>query len=72
MRTNGTVECWGLDYAGLLNAPGGHFTAVSASPSHSCAIRTNGTIECWGTVKLPPDGVTTVDHGSLPAVVDNM
>ena len=61
VRADGTLDCWGLDYSGLLDAPGGHFTAVSASPSHSCAIRTGGSLKCWGTFRPPPEGVTLVE-----------
>ena len=62
IRTNGEIDCWGLngdpyiDDAGELqisdlgqsDAPDGNYSAVSAGDAHSCAIRESGAIKCWG------------------------
>ena len=65
LRTDGTVECWGLDHAGLLDAPSGGFSSVSASRNHTCAVRTDGTVECWG---LDYAGLLDAPDGQFTAV----
>ena len=49
LTNNGAIVCWGYNYDGRADAPGGSFTAVSAGSSHSCGLRTDGTISCWGS-----------------------
>ena len=65
IRSDGAVECWGLDYGGLLNAPDGQFTAVSVSDYYSCAIRNDGALECWG---LDYGGLLNAPDGRFTAV----
>jgi alpha-tubulin suppressor-like RCC1 family protein len=48
-RNNGTLACWGSDYADLTTPPAGTFTQVSAGHTHSCALRTDGLWTCWGS-----------------------
>jgi len=63
VKTNGTVWCWGANFAGQLGNSGR--TGLSLSPvqegttaanwketatgrDHSCAVKTDGTLWCWG------------------------
>ena len=60
----GTVECWGVNDSGVLDAPDGQFKALTAGNRHNCAIRIDGRIECWGhdagNLRNVPDGSFTV------------
>ena len=50
LRTDGTVECWGLDhFGGETTPPNGTFTAISSGYGHACGVRTNRTLACWGS-----------------------
>jgi hypothetical protein len=42
---DGSLRCWGVEY--LRTPPSGTFTAVSVSPTRSCAISTFGELVCW-------------------------
>ena len=59
----GTVECWGVNDSGVLDAPDGQFKALTAGDRHNCAIRIDGRIECWGhdagNLRNVPDGSFT-------------
>ncbi|WP_419837918.1 hypothetical protein [Candidatus Poriferisodalis sp.] len=51
LRTDSTISCWGEENArqfGMLDAPSGTFTQISASFLHFCAIRSNQSVTCWG------------------------
>ena len=54
VRTDGSVECWGVNVdwegnvVGQATPPGSSFTSVSAGWFHSCGVRTDGSVECWG------------------------
>lgn len=49
LRSNGSIECRGLNMYGQCNVPDeSDFVAVSAGSEHSLALRSNGTIACWG------------------------
>lgn len=61
VRTDGTLWCWGSNYAGQLgdgtttdrNSPvqigdATTWARIDAGNSHTCAIRTDGTLWCWG------------------------
>ena len=63
-RTDASVECWGYDSAGQLDAPSGQFTTVVAGLTDSCAIRLDSTVACWGRppVTPAPDGVRQDDR----------
>ena len=67
IRESGTIECWGWNHSGQIDAPAGSFTAVSAGQSHTCGLRESGAIECWGSndegQSSPPDGVFTAVGG---------
>ena len=47
LRTDGTIDCWGIDYS-RTNAPEERFTAVASDKWHSCALREDRTVACWG------------------------
>ena len=48
LRIDGSIVCWGNNYDGQAEAPGGSFTQVSAGGYHSCGLRIDGSIVCWG------------------------
>ena len=48
IRSDNTIECWGTNNDGQLDAPTGQYRAITAGRNHSCAIRTDDTIACWG------------------------
>ena len=48
LRADGTITCWGNNWAGQTDAPAGNYTAITNGNAHSCALRTDGTITCWG------------------------
>ena len=48
LRTDGAIECWGLNNEGQSDAPGGNFVAVSGGGLHSCGLRSDSTVRCWG------------------------
>ena len=64
LHKTGTISCWGYNWSGLLgngrtSEELEYFdpvevegitdaVAVTAGPSHSCALHENGTISCWG------------------------
>lgn len=54
IRADGTVACWGANYAGQSTPPEGRFIAVAAGMMHSCGLRDDGRLECWGGIVLPP------------------
>ena len=39
---DGSVACWGDNYAGQADAPEGEFTEVVAGASHACALEVGG------------------------------
>ena len=56
LATDGTITCWGSNYAGRVDAPEGTYKAVTAGGGHtdtggghSCALATDDTITCWGS-----------------------
>ena len=48
LRADGTIACWGWNFAGQVNAPEGEFVAVTVGGWHSCGLRADRTVECWG------------------------
>ncbi len=58
LHIDGTPQCWGWDYTGMLSPPEGEkFTAISVGHLHTCALRVDGTSVCWGDSYLyPPNG----------------
>ncbi|MCY3586170.1 MAG: hypothetical protein OXG76_10815 [Acidimicrobiaceae bacterium] len=63
LRVDGTLECWGSDFAGQASPPGGQFTAIAAGGVHSCGVRVDSTLECWGA---DADGYRTFGQASPP------
>lgn len=47
--TVGSVDCWGNNSHGELNAPSELFTDVGVGDNLSCGIRDDGSGTCWGT-----------------------
>jgi alpha-tubulin suppressor-like RCC1 family protein len=62
LLSDGTVKCWGLNFAGELGDGTNNYNsnnpvsvsgisnakAIAAGGSHSCALLSNGTVKCWG------------------------
>jgi alpha-tubulin suppressor-like RCC1 family protein len=79
---NGTVECWGANWAGQLGSaslgdtstpvqiPGvTNAVAISAGTYHTCALLRGGTIECWGDNTFGELGNGTKSLMSSPPVL---
>ena len=47
-KDDSTIECWGSDAHGVLEAPFGEFIIISAGLHNMCGLRPNGILECWG------------------------
>ena len=43
-----SIECWGGNARGQLDAPAGRFNAVAAGGSFSCGLSDGGAVRCWG------------------------
>ncbi|QSX79244.1 PxKF domain-containing protein [Agrilutibacter solisilvae] len=52
IRRDGTVACWGANYAGQATPPEGRFTQLAAGMMHTCGLRDDGRLECWGNIQL--------------------
>ena len=68
IRTDRTIDCWGNNDFGQLEAPSGQFAAVSAGHRFACGIRTDRTIDCWGNndfgqLEAPSDQFAAVSAG---------
>jgi alpha-tubulin suppressor-like RCC1 family protein len=69
LKADGTITCWGRDDVGLLDAPAGTFTQLSASAYGTCALASEGTLACWGIdvfglgTNAPAGTFTQVDAG---------
>ena len=48
IRQDQTVDCWGDNKHGRLDAPDGQFRSVSAGFWFSCGIKDDRTATCWG------------------------
>ena len=48
VRSESSVECWGIDNDGSL-PPEGQFTAVDVNGYHACGHLVDGEVECWGS-----------------------
>ena len=62
---SGAIECWGANYSGQTDAPGGSFSAVSVGGDHTCGLRPSKQVECWGYNEY---GQTDAPGGSFSAV----
>ena len=83
LLSDGTVECWGLNYPGLLGAgpsTGSRSTpepvsgitsaaAISLGDRHACALLDDGTVWCWGAASVPTSGTA---FGTAPAPVPGL
>lgn len=65
LREGGEIVCWGSNWAGQTNAPGGRFSAVSVGGNHSCGLHEGGAIECWG---YNEEGQTDTPSGHFSAI----
>ena len=65
LRSDDTIECWGLNDDGQADAPAGTFKDVATGWFHSCGLRSDDTIECWG---LNDDGQADAPAGTFKAV----
>lgn len=63
---NGTVWCWGRDYAGTTRpmpfAVGNldQVESLSMSSHHACAVRANGGVRCWGVSNGAPPSLQPI------------
>ncbi|MDP6933141.1 MAG: FG-GAP-like repeat-containing protein, partial [Myxococcota bacterium] len=48
LTVEGTVDCWGEDAHGQVNAPSGTYVEVSAGAEGGCAVDGAGSLTCWG------------------------
>jgi alpha-tubulin suppressor-like RCC1 family protein len=64
LRTDATVDCWGIVDDETM-APPGSFTAITTGNDHSCAIDTSGMVDCWG-------GNSSGQLGAPPLVFDSI
>ena len=70
--TDGTLNCWGVNFGNTLPPPAdlGAVVHVSLGAIHICALLTDDTIRCWGRdnlgqSKAPEGAFHTVDSGWL-------
>jgi alpha-tubulin suppressor-like RCC1 family protein len=51
LNADGTVICWGNNFAGQLDIPAGltNITAIAAGGLHSLALKKDGTVVAWGS-----------------------
>jgi alpha-tubulin suppressor-like RCC1 family protein len=68
LRPDGTIACWGNNYAGASTPPLGTWKQVSAGTAFTCALRSDGTPQCWGTnlngqTYAPPGPYTQLASG---------
>src|SRR5688572_23433795 len=55
IRADGSVGCWGSNYANKSVPPQGIFRKVSSGFNSSCAIAGDGVIRCWGSCTTLPN-----------------
>ena len=48
LRTDGTVTCWGYNWAGQADAPAGTLKTIAAGNGYLCGLRSDDTVTCWG------------------------
>lgn len=50
LRQDGTVACWGSNYAGQCAVPAnlGPVAQVAVGDAHTVALKQDGTVACWG------------------------
>ena len=48
LRSDDTIDCWGLDKDRIVDAPRGTFKTIEARHQFTCGLRTNDTLACWG------------------------
>jgi alpha-tubulin suppressor-like RCC1 family protein len=48
LRTDHTLDCWGLNHAGQTEEPGVPLVQVDAGEEHTCGITEDGEVLCWG------------------------
>ncbi len=67
LKTDGSVVCWGRNFAHQSTPPAG-LVACNSVPgaNHSCAVKADGTVACWGD---DLEGQSSVPPGLLAVQV---
>jgi alpha-tubulin suppressor-like RCC1 family protein len=82
LRSDGAVECWGLNDSGqlgnntltnssnpvMVSGPT-NVTQLSAGKYHTCAVRSDSTVWCWGSNNYGQVGDNTTTDRSTPTQV---
>ncbi|HTL38519.1 MAG TPA: hypothetical protein VL326_35560 [Kofleriaceae bacterium] len=81
IRTDGSLWCWGANYAGQAGAPyevfdaapqpvgNATWTQVTAGHYRTCGVQTDGSLWCWGHNAFGQLGDGTVTITNLPRQV---
>jgi hypothetical protein len=79
LKTDGSINCWGNDFAGIVStappASETDFAAVSMGEGgdHVCALKTDSTLFCWGAdddgKASPPATALTESYPQLSVMV---
>ncbi|PYQ50633.1 MAG: hypothetical protein DMF59_10310 [Acidobacteria bacterium] len=75
LLSNGTVKCWGMQYANGLTVDSStpatisglsNPAAIAAGAFHNCASFSNGTVKCWGLNNVGQLGMSNPSFSVTP------